>query len=174
MPSHRSPSFAAGLLALAAVTTMLFASSASAATPLQMTGKSLAGTGTWNPQDGTFTISGTATGPHAGSFVETGQFHVYVLRGGGGWYGPATFPATFTITSGAMAPITGTLSGHAMGSHCGPVGCNTYRLLNFPVAYTLSGNYSGQEPAGWPASGALVNATFRTDTLLASITENFA
>src|SRR6516164_8630375 len=69
------------------------ARSASAATPIKMTGESLSGAGTWNPQDRTFKISGTATGPYAGSFVETGQFHLYVIRVGGGWYGPATFSA---------------------------------------------------------------------------------
>jgi hypothetical protein len=168
----RSSSFIIALVAIGVVAGP--APPASAATPVKMTGESLAGAGTWNPLDGTFKISGTATGPYAGSFVETGQFHLYVIRGGGGWYGPATFSATFTITSAATTPITGTLSGQGMGLHCGPVGCNTYRLLNFPVGFTLTGNYSGQEPAGWPASGALVNATFRTDTLLASITETLA
>lgn len=162
--------------ALAAIALFVtLAASASAATPLIITGEQLSGTGTWKPVSGTFNVSGTATGPYPGSFIESGSFGVSVMRGGGGWYGPAWFTATFSITSGGVPLITGTMSGRGMGFHCGPVGCYVYELMNLATSFALTGNYSGGGAAGWPVSGALVNlAKFRTDTLQASINESFA
>ena len=69
-----------------------------------------------------------------------------------------------------MLPITGALSGSAWAAMCSQFGYT----VHMPVGYTLTGNYSGGGAPGWPVSGALVNASFHTDTLQATIRESFA
>lgn len=169
------------LAAIALLATL--APSASAATPLSLSGESLTSTsgstktvpncplGFVN-DSGSFVVSGTATGPYPGTFSESGTFAVSGNNRGPLSFFHAYFDATFTITSPAMLPITGTLSGQGQSAHCWSR--SVYSLFNMPVSYTLTGNYSGSGTAGWPASGALVNASFHTDTSQASVTESFA
>jgi hypothetical protein len=184
MPSHRSPSFAAGLLVLAAIAITLLAPSALAATPLSVSGETLNGSGTTsmsNPltptcpffvnNGGSFAVSGTATGPYPGTFVENGTFAVSGQHRNPFSTLHAYFNATFTIKSQTMLPITGALSGSAWGAMCW---VQIGYTVGMPIGYTLTGNYSGGGAPGWPVSGALVNATFHTDTPQATIRESFA
>ena len=186
-PSRRSPTFIASILAVMAITIMVLAPRASAATPLSMSGETLnsnSGTtsapgcqlGFISGNTGSFSVAGTATGPYSGTFVENGTFYV-----SGNNQGPlksdlyVDFNATFTITVTSplgMLPITGSLS--QAGFDGGVCISGNYKLFNFPVDYTLTGNYSGGGAAGWPASGALVNADFQADTSLATVNESFA
>lgn len=161
-----------------------WAASAAAATPISIAGETLTSAsgsvsmvvpscplGFVN-DNGTFTVSGTATGPYPGTFAESGT-----LAFSGSNRGPLSFfhvyfNASFTITSPGALPITGTLSDQGFGARC--PSANVYSLFNNPASYTLTGNYSGSGAVGWPASGALVNAAFHTDTSQATVTENFA
>lgn len=125
----------APILALAATAVLLAgAQSASAATPLD--GEGLSGTGTSTSWIGSsrdcgglhpslyasvhFSVTGTASGPHPGSFSETGRLS---FTGGSrefGGLGVASFNARFKITSG-----TSTITGSFAGRSPADGGCNS-------------------------------------------------
>lgn len=161
-----------------------FAASATAATPISIAGETLSTTsgsvrmvvpscplGFVN-DNGTFTVSGTATGPYPGTFAESGTVAFSGTNRGPLSFFHVYFNASFTITSPGALSITGTVSDPSFGARCPTA--SAYTLFNNPASYTLTGNYSGSGAMGWPASGALVNAAFHTDTSQANITENFA
>jgi hypothetical protein len=182
---RRLPISSRGFGALSSIVLSLaVAASATAATPISIAGETLTSTsgsvrmavpscplGFVN-DSGTFTASGTATGPYPGTFTESGTLAFSGTNRGPLSFFHVYFNASFTITSPGALAITGTLSDQGFGAHCPTA--NVYSLSNNPASYTLTGNYSGSGAAGWPVSGALVNGAFHTDTLQATITENFA
>lgn len=185
---RRLPISSRGFAPIAALSSVVlslsFVAPAAAATPISIAGEAVTSTsgsvsmavprcpfGFFN-DNGTFTVSGTATGPYPGTFAESGTVAFSGTNRGPLSFFHVYFNASFTITSPGALPITGTLSDQGFGAHCPTA--NVYSLFNNPASYTLTGNYSGSGAAGWPVSGALVNATFHTDTLQAAITESFA
>lgn len=161
---RKAVTFTAAISAAALLST---APSASASTPL--TGETLTGTGKASTSggctrpvsgSGTFSIpNGTATGPYAGTFSESGSFS---------FYGPnqpyyLRLSANFTIKSGATT-ITGSLSFKYPGAWIIGSPCGSPTFTNLPVNYSAVINgvtYQGT---------AKVNLAAAT---VASVTETF-
>jgi hypothetical protein len=104
---------------------------------------------------GTFSVTGSATGPYSGTFTETGTFSLFVNN------------ATFTITSGTTT-ITGSKTrgagGGATGS-CFPPSQSSFGLSYTATIHTPNGNFhdegtSAQQVAITSAGAATLTETF--------------
>jgi hypothetical protein len=135
-----------GLSMIPVLVALSAAPSASAATPL--TGEALAGGGTTSNAGGScagvyptgtaaFSVSGAATGPYPGSFVESGHvsFGRFVIASVRQVYESATF----TITSGRTT-ITGNLIQRIARAVVAPA-CSQKGLVSFTI-YSMLINYT--------------------------------
>jgi hypothetical protein len=176
-------------LVLALVAVALFATpvpTALGATPL--TGEIFTGTGLSTGSgscpttaghlvggSGTFTVSGTATGSYAGSFVAHGNWSFWGDRQP---YSVRYSSATFTVTSGTTT-ITGTDNfsypgAGYIGFSCGPSGALSYSFYVF-ARYTVVIHSPGEADQTYQGP-AKMTATFDTDLTpkaIASVSETF-
>jgi hypothetical protein len=110
----------------------------------------------------TFSVSGTATGPYAGTFTETGSWSVV----------PDTFGAMFTITSG-----TTTIIGSKSGSLTAPgdaVSCKNTAASAFAIVTDLQYSATIHSPSGvFHDEGKSTVQAEITGAGAATLTENF-
>jgi hypothetical protein len=130
------------------------ASAASTLTGENLTGASSSGNSVFFC-GGTYSVTGTATGPYPGTFTETGTFSLVVTN------------ATFTITSGTTT-ITGSKTrgggGGATGT-CNPPSQSSFGLSYTATIHTPNGNFhdegtSAQQVAITSAGAATLTETF--------------
>jgi hypothetical protein len=146
-----------------------------AATVSTLTGESLTGMGSGNttgcppPFLATYTVSGTAAGPYAGTFTETGSFSTESI-----------FTANFTITSGTTT-VTGSKAMTFTGTTQGSISCSfsgtgggsidVTGLTYTATIHTPTGNYHDE---GVSTQHVNVTASSGAATLTESFTSSLA
>ena len=192
MTDYRRFSRALTLSAAAALLLLLCVPATGSAAPPQakpsLAGESFAGTPTvtfacdpMNSSTISYTVTGTAAGPYAGTFTETGTA---TLGPQGIWKDPTnpnapgdvtSFNATFTIQTASGVKISGSKQLAPPGTLAGNQGfCDNFGLQSFGVQsdYTASIKAKGPSCTDTGQSGTAVNQRFG-DTNPPTFIENF-